>query len=147
MMKNFILYICFIMAGFAANAQTANDVGGAGTSKEEKLKALYVAYISQQLNFTPEEAQKFWPIHAQYEAELQSINKSSLSELDRQQSILNVKKKYQNNFVKVIGNDRSNNFYRQDEGFRKKMMERLQQIRQQRKSNMQQGAGRRRMGQ
>ena len=31
--------------------------------KKEKIKALKVAYITEQLNLTSEEAQKFWPVY------------------------------------------------------------------------------------
>ncbi|WP_396197039.1 sensor of ECF-type sigma factor [Flavobacterium sp.] len=31
--------------------------------KKEKVKALKVAYITDELNLTPEEAQRFWPIY------------------------------------------------------------------------------------
>ena len=131
-MKKFILYISLVLAVFSASAQGGSEDGQLNPKREEKIKALYVAYISQQLSLTPAEAEKFWPAHAQYEADLLEINKGSLNELDRQQAVLNVKKKYQGNFNKILGNERSNNFYRQDTEFRKKLVERLKQMRQQR---------------
>lgn len=134
-MKKFILYISFVFAAFTATAQVSFEDGQMNLKKEEKIKALYIAYISQQLSLTPLEAEKFWPAHAQYEADIREINKSDLKELDRQQAVLNVKKKYQGNFNKILGNERSNNFYRQDAEFRKKLVDRLKQIRQQRSNN------------
>ena len=132
-MKKFILYIPFVFAIFSASAQADMEGIEQNPKKEEKIKALYVAYISQQLALTPDEAQKFWPVHAQYETELKNINQANAGELDRQQAVLNVKKKYQGNFSRILGNERSNNFYRQDGEFRKKLVERLKQMRQQRK--------------
>ena len=134
-MKKFILYISFVFAAFTAIAQVDSEDGQVSPKKEEKIKALYVAYISQQLSLTPTEAEKFWPAHAQYESDLREINKGDLNELDRQQAVLNVKKKYQNNFNKILGNERSNNFYRQDTEFRKKLVDRLKQMSQQRGNN------------
>ena len=131
-MKKFILYILFIFTSFTMAAQVSADDIQVNPKKEEKIKALYIAYISQQLSLTPAEAEKFWPAHAQYEADLQGLNKSELNELDKQQAVLNVKKRYQGNFNKILGNDRSNNFYRQDAEFRKKLVDRLKQMRQQR---------------
>lgn len=130
-MKKIILYISFVLAAFTASAQAVSEEVQVNQKKEEKIKALYIAYISQQLSLTPTEAEKFWPAHTQYEADLRAINKGELNELDRQQAVLNVKKKYQNNFNKIIGNERSNNFYRQDAEFRKKLVDRLKQMRQQ----------------
>ena len=49
--------------------------------------------------------------------------------------MLNVKKKYQGNFIKILGSERSNNFYRQDAEFRKKLVERLKQMRQRKMEN------------
>ena len=133
-MKKFILYLSLIFAFFSATAQTDDAATTIqNPKKEEKIKALYVAYISQQLSLTADEAQKFWPVHAQYEAELKNINQGNAGELDRQQAVLNVKKKYQGSFNKILGTERSNNFYRQDAEFRKKLVERLKQMRQQRK--------------
>jgi hypothetical protein len=135
-MKRFILYLSLFLTVFSVNAQVVNNDGTQlNPKKEEKIQALYVAYISQQLVLTPAEAEKFWPAHAQYDAELQAINKGSLNELDRQQAVLNVKKKYQPNFNRILGNERSNNFYRQDAEFRKKLVERLKQMRQPRSDN------------
>jgi Skp family chaperone for outer membrane proteins len=135
-MKRFLLYIVFVLAAFSAAAQQPGN-----PKREEKIKALYVAYITQQLNLTPDEAQKFWPLHAQYENELEAINTGTTDELARQQAVLNVKKKYQPGFSKIVGADRVNNFYRQDAEFRKKLVERLNEIRQQRKGNVKAGGG------
>jgi hypothetical protein len=134
-MKKFILYLILLFAVFSATAQTDDAVNNTiqNPKKEEKIQALYIAYITQQLSLTTDEAQKFWPVHAQYEAELKNINQGNAGELDRQQAVLNVKKKYQGNFSKILGSERSNNFYRQDGEFRKKLVERLKQMRQQRK--------------
>jgi hypothetical protein len=49
--------------------------------------------------------------------------------------VLNIKKKYVANFNKVLGNERCNNFYRQDAAFREKLRNRLKQMRQQRMNN------------
>ena len=141
-MKKFILYLSLIFTVFSATAQT-DDAATAmqNPKKEEKIKALYVAYITQQLALTPDEAQKFWPVHSQYEAELKNVNVNNSNEIDRQQAVLNVKKKYQGNFIKILGSERSNNFYRQDAEFRKKLVERLKQMRQRKMENNNNGGG------
>ena len=119
-MKKALLYICFILAGFTAAAQPGDDQN---PRRGEKIRALYIAYITQQQKFTPEEAKQFWPLHDQFENEMQAVNKSNLSDLDKEQRILDLKKKYQPMFGKIIGNDRSNNFYRQHDQFRNKLLE------------------------
>ncbi len=145
-MKTIILYISFIMAAFTATAQAPDPDEQLDPKKEEKMKALYVAYITQQLNLTSDEAQKFWPIHAQYDAELVSINKSNLNEIDREEAIVKVKRKYVGSFTKILGNDRCNKFNVHDNAFRERLRNRLKELRQQRRmqNQNQQGGGIRR---
>lgn len=121
----------------SATAQP-NDIGDnnkPNAKREEKIKALYVAYITQELNLNSDEAQKFWPVHSQYDAELKAINKGKADELTRQQTILDIKKKYQPNFSKILGANRCDIFYKKDAEFRKKVVERLQQLKQNRQQN------------
>ena len=42
----------------------------------KKIQAMEVAYITKELNLSPEEAQKFWPVFNQYRNEV----KNSLSD-------------------------------------------------------------------
>lgn len=107
-------------------AQPGND-----KDPGQKIQALYIAFISRELKLTEAEAQKFWPVHTEFDNEVRAV-KPEMNELDRQQTILNIKKKYQDRFVKIIGPERTNNFYKVDAEFRKKLVERLQKIRQQR---------------
>ncbi len=136
-MKKCILYLSFVLAAFTATAQVSemDDQEQLNPKNEQKIEALYIAYVSQQLKLTPEEAQKFWPIHAQYNEELKTINKSNLNEIDREQAVLNIKKKYVGNFNRVLGNERCNNFYRQDAAFRERLRNRLKEMRQKRRMN------------
>ena len=125
-MKIFLLYISI----FITSISLSHSQPGPGQAKrEERIQALYIAYITQQLNLTEDEAQKFWPVHAQYDNEIKAV-RTDLSELDRQQVTLNIKKKYQDRFVKIIGPDRANDFFKTDAEFRKKMIERLRKMRQ-----------------
>jgi hypothetical protein len=126
-MKKYLLILTIFTGSFSmAIAQESQP--GDELSKQERIKALYVAYVSQQLNFTPEEAQKFWPVHTQFETELKSVNKG-LPELDKQQARLNIKKKYQDNFNKIIGNNRCERFFRMDGEFKRKLLDRVEKQR------------------
>jgi hypothetical protein len=139
-MKEIILYSLFILTAFVSNAQQANDAQP-NPQREEKLQALYVAFISQQLKLTPAEAQQFWPVHAQYDAELKAINSSNMPELDKDEAALKVKRKYAASFTKILGADRCNNFNVHDNEFREKIKSRLKELRQQRRQ-MQDGGDR-----
>lgn len=123
-MKQLFTYI-FLLMGFASFAQPGDD-----GKREQKIQALYIAYISQELKLTEDEAKKFWPIHTEYDNEIKGLRNES-SELDRQQASLNIKKKYQDRFTRILGAQRTNDFYIKDGEFRKKLIERLRNMRQQ----------------
>ncbi|MEO6582787.1 MAG: hypothetical protein ABIO05_00595 [Ferruginibacter sp.] len=127
-MKNLLLTLIIFLSGMVATAQETRMQDP--QKKEEKIKALYVAFISQQLKLTEDEAQKFWPVHTQFDGEIRSVN-PELPELDRQQTSLNIKKKYQDRFTRIIGAERTDAFFRSDTEFRKKLIERLKNSRQQ----------------
>ena len=134
-MKKFILFVMITLSAFGLKAQTVEEAQPS-PDKVERIKALYVAYITQQLSLTSDEAQKFWPIHALYDEEMRSINKSPLQELEKEEAVLKVKKKYASSFTKVLGAERSNKFTIHDKMFRDKIRERLREMRQQRKQRM-----------
>lgn len=132
-MKKHLLILIFLFSGFSmAFAQEPGD-----ENRQEKIQALYVAYVTQQLQLTPDEAQKFWPLHTQFENELKAVN-NNLPELDKQQARLNIKKKYQDGFNKILGTNRCERFYGLGDAFRKKLAERIQK-----RQNNQQGPMRR----
>jgi hypothetical protein len=56
MKTKFIFPIIFLLVTSLSFAQGFRE-------KKEKVRALKVAYITEQLNLTTEEAQKFWPIY------------------------------------------------------------------------------------
>jgi hypothetical protein len=123
-MKKYILILTLLTGifsmSFAQENQPVNDM-----AKQERIKALYVAYVTQQLALTPDEAQKFWPVHTQFENDLKGV-KMDLPELDKQQVRLDIKKRYQDNFNKIIGTNRCERFFRMDGEFKRKLMDRVQ---------------------
>ena len=123
-MKKYILILTLLLGSFSVALAQDNPTGD-DITRQERVKALYVAYVTQQLALTPEEAQKFWPVHTQFETELKGVKKD-LSELDRQQARLDIKKRYQGNFNKIIGTNRCERFFRMDGEFKKKLVERVQ---------------------
>lgn len=123
-MKKYILIVTLLF-GSIAMAFAQNEQPGDDLTKQEKIKALYVAYVTQQLSLTPEEAQRFWPVHTQFETELRSVKKD-LPELNKQQAKLDIKKRYQDNFNKIIGANRCERFFRMDGEFKRKLVDRIQ---------------------
>ena len=64
MIKKIVL-ITFVLFAININAQNAD--------KKEQLKALKVAFITNELSLTTDEATKFWPIFNAFEAKQQAI--------------------------------------------------------------------------
>jgi hypothetical protein len=123
-MKKYLLILTMLL-GSLTMAFAQENKPGDDAARQEKIQALYVAYVTQQLNLTPDEAQKFWPLHTQFAGELKSI-KPDLPELAKEEARLNIKKKYQDNFVRILGSNRCDRFFRMNEEFKRKLRERVQ---------------------
>ena len=60
-----IVLLLTVLSGFGQDRQ----------DRIERVKALRVAYISDQLQLTPEEAQKFWPVFNQFDDRQSDLQK------------------------------------------------------------------------
>jgi hypothetical protein len=129
-MKKFLYSILFLLAvSVTAYSQEEND-----KPDGSRLEALKIAYLTKKLNLTPEEAQRFWPIYNNYAGEIrktrieQRQNKSS--EIETEEKILNIRKKYNTEFSSAISAEKINTFFRSEKDFgnyvRKELMERRQ---------------------
>ena len=68
-MNKIIVLLTIILAGFLqTNAQDGNA----------KIEQMKIAFITKRLNLSTEEAQKFWPVYNQYEAEKKQIRQSTI---------------------------------------------------------------------
>lgn len=126
MKKILLITTIFMSSLFTASAQ--DDQAANDNNRQEKIKALYVAYITQQLSLTEAEAQKFWPLHAQFETDIKTV-KPDLPELEKQQAVLNIKKKYQDNFNRILGPKRCERFFKMDGEFKRKLLDKIRKQR------------------
>lgn len=119
-MKIYILIVTIMLAQLSLKAQDVSP----GNGKQQKIQALYIAFVTKQLDLTAEEAQKFWPVHTEFLKEIKTVE-PDLPELDKQQSVLNIKKRYQNDFSKILGSKRTEKFFKINAEFNKKLLERI----------------------
>jgi hypothetical protein len=86
----------------------------------EKLKAMEVAYLTRELDLSPEDAQKFWPVFNKYREQVHNImaDHSLTDPLDRQQKVLDVRKQYRTDFSKLLSADRANKVFPSEDQFR-----------------------------
>lgn len=120
-MKNYLL---IILAFF-----TSLSFATAQNGRSEKIQALKVAFITQKLNLTPAEAQKFWPVYNQYDNEIKALraNKRNGDVLDNEEKLLDIRKKYKPAFEKILGAGRLNDLYNAERDFRNVLIQRLKE--------------------
>jgi hypothetical protein len=69
-MKKLILILFLVSCGLTAQ----NDRG-------EKIKAIKIAYITEQLDLTSSEAEKFWPFYNDYEDKMKNLRENGRREI------------------------------------------------------------------
>ena len=118
MMKKFVLVLTIFFSGLTVlYAQDENDPRG------EKIQALKIAFITQKLDLTADEAQKFWPVYNQYDREVRGVDRNDVMKSEEQ--LLNIRKKYQPSFEKVLGPQRLNKLFNAERDFREVLIRRL----------------------
>jgi Spy/CpxP family protein refolding chaperone len=133
------LFICF-------NAYSQRD-----GKMHERIKAQKVAFITERLNLSPEEAQKFWPIYNAFEDKVtkmrqndlrevrQAMQKGNLSDSEAQQvldqfmnveeQLFEAKKQLVKDLRNVIPPQKIIQLKAAEDAFNKKLMKMLQQRR------------------
>src|ERR1700733_13020492 len=72
----------------------------------QALEAIKVAYITRELNLSPEEAQKFWPVYNNYTSEVKLARQTYPNdEIAFEEVLVNIRKKYKDNFKRILVND------------------------------------------
>lgn len=69
-MKKLIIPIIAMLISVSAFAQPG------GPKMRERIKAQKVAFITERIELTPKEAQKFWPIYNAYEEQLEPLRRN-----------------------------------------------------------------------
>ena len=129
MKKIFLLVLLYAGIVTTAVAQEQRDAG--------RLQAYKIAFLTRKLSLTPEEAQKFWPIYNKYEGELRAARiegRTTKKEIETEEKILNIRKKYITEFTKAISEEKVNQLFKAEREFstivQKEFLERRNQRRQ-----------------
>lgn len=75
MKKNTFIFILFLL--------TSIQFLGQEKERREKIKALKIAYLTEELQLTSAEAQKFWPIYNKHEENLEILRNTGRSEIKK----------------------------------------------------------------
>ena len=119
-----ILFITILALGSFCFAKAQ---GEDADKRADKIRALKIAFITEQLSLTSEEAQRFWPVYSQYENEVKSLytDKINGDVIDNEEKLLNIRKKYRPEFVKILGQPRMNKLFNAEGEFRRILLQRL----------------------
>jgi Spy/CpxP family protein refolding chaperone len=144
-MKKTLIFGLLLMAA-AVVAQPKMGDRAELEKKKEKIEAIKVAYITEELELTVAESQSFWPVynelrekeHALREQQRTSLKKLSDDEpsekevekmlysfADTHIAIEELRKSYLDDFIDVIGAKKTAKLMRAEKEFGRKMMERI----------------------
>jgi hypothetical protein len=105
----------------------------------ERLAALEIGFLTRKLNLSTEEAQRFWPVYNRYKDEIRKVRveqkQNNLSILDGDEKILNIRKKYNGEFVKALSAEKANTVFRSEKEFGTMIQRELQERRMNRLQN------------
>lgn len=131
-MKRLYLILFFLM-GMAAWAIAQDDQPD--EKRQQDIEALKVAFISKELELTPAEAQKFWPVYNEYSKELRGIITNEKDVLPRDEKVLNLRKRYSDQFTNILGQQRMNRIFNAEGRFRQLLIKSMRAQNQRNKGN------------
>ncbi|QNR23527.1 hypothetical protein [Croceimicrobium hydrocarbonivorans] len=140
-MKKLLFLSSLFLFGFIVNAQPEDF---------KKVEAYKTKFITDELDLSPEEAQKFWPVYNEYNKKLNELHqkrmegmsrrevhdkwdelddatleKIALEELQNQKKIAELKLEYYDKFKAALGSRKAATFYRIEIEFHRRLMESL----------------------
>jgi len=125
-----ILCLSFLMASQIAKAQ----------QPDTKFESLRVAFITDYVQLTPDESQKFWPVYNQYRGELKSLRKQYMAsdrdeedpgfadrKIEYAQKKLDIQKKYRPQLEQVIGAKKYSLLLGAEDKFKQELLRNIQE--------------------
>ncbi|SFD24862.1 hypothetical protein SAMN05518672_1011257 [Chitinophaga sp. CF118] len=146
-MKHFYTFrLLFLVTLLGIGSPSGHAQQGGDADVIDKIRALQVAYLSQKLDLTPDEAQKFWPLYNQYTKEVELLiaerqrrnisakkadpqNKIEAgdNELGYERRMLDIKTHYDKEFQKVLPTTKASSVFRTEREFRSTLVRSLKE--------------------
>ncbi len=119
-MKAIFTLVVMLILGFVSQAQSVKPDRDSRATEIKKIQAMEMAFITKELNLSPDEAQKFWPVFNQYRNDLKGMagERKVGDHLEKQQKMLDIRKKYREDFTKVMSHERANKVFGAEEEFK-----------------------------
>jgi len=158
MKKSIMIIMLAIFVGFTNQTNAQNPNQGEKNEvdkphpKKEKIKAMKIAFITEKLDLTSDEAQKFWPVYNQYDDQKEVIFKekremrkaqkeaSELSDGEIEQKILthfeleqkqlDLEKAYYSKFKAVLPVKKVGKLYVAEDAFKRELLRKMKDQRQ-----------------
>jgi len=123
MKKKFtLILVLFINNYYFCFSQPPQDI--------KRADSVQIEYLTKELELTPDESEKLWPVYNSYKNEIRNIRKEEKGDqIVLEEKVLNVRKKYKDDFRQVLGSDeRVNRLFVAEKNFtellRKELMKR-----------------------
>ena len=139
-----LLFLLLLFAAFVSRAQNKPPTD----DQREKIEAQKVAFITEQLQLTSEEAQKFWPVYNQYSNSKEELtheffkgirrfrpNDDAMSDKDaadladnyikHAQKMLDIQKEYHLKFKEILPPKKLLKLYNVEREFQRMLLKRL----------------------
>lgn len=152
----FLTLIVTIAVSISASAQEPGRPGGKAPMDREKIESMKIGFITNKLNLSPEEAQKFWPVYNKYADEIKLVREERLarlkdgrdglenmsdkdveklvdSEITSRQQELDIIKKYNSQFKQTLPIKKVAQLYRAEEEFKRELLDRIREKNQEKK--------------
>ena len=147
-MKRTILLFALTLVSYSLVAQMGRH------QNREKIKSARIAWITSQIELTPNQAEKFWPmyneyiekrtqVHKSYRMKRRTINIDSASEaekyqiieleFEKKQAVIDLEKDYSKKLLAVISTEQLLSLRRAEGEFRKMLLNKLRDRQENRK--------------
>lgn len=145
-----ILFVFINLASFAQEDDLQPEPGPGGGNARERIKAARAAYITNRLQLTTTESEKFWPIYNEYTqkrqdlkiqyrtAKMRGTDEKELVDLHlkiKQQEV-DLEKEYSTRLLTVISAEKLSQLRDAEQEFRRLLLRQIEQRQQQRRQRL-----------
>jgi Spy/CpxP family protein refolding chaperone len=141
-MKNW-MFTLLLLAAFGLQAQPSSNK----EARMERMESARIAFLTNQLDLTPAEAEKFWPVYNEMRSKIKALmaerreanrnmlENNDLVPADREELLLenyrrdlvlaNLRLEYHDKFKAILGLEKTLSLAKAEHDFHRKMMERM----------------------
>lgn len=128
MKKNKMKKFGFMLMLMLTSMVTALHAQETKEQRYARIHAVKVAYISDKIKLTTSQAEHFWPVYNKYEKELRTLRKAAKQykdDLKFQEDVLNLRKRYRDEFLKIITEEQLQSMYDAERDFKTLLLQQL----------------------